>query len=48
MDAVENEVPQALNADERKALVKLLTRALRGVEHVGETDEHPALATASS
>jgi DNA-binding MarR family transcriptional regulator len=48
MDAIENEVLQALDPDERAALLKLLTRALRGVEHVGEEGEHPALATASS
>ena len=30
MDAIENEVLQALDADERDALVKLLARALRG------------------
>jgi MarR family transcriptional regulator, lower aerobic nicotinate degradation pathway regulator len=48
MDAVENEVLQALDADERAALVKLLARALRGVEHIADEGEHPALATASS
>jgi DNA-binding MarR family transcriptional regulator len=48
MDAIENEVLQALDPDERAALLKLLTRALRGVEHVGEEGEHPALAAASS
>jgi DNA-binding MarR family transcriptional regulator len=48
MDAIENEVLQALDADERAALVKLLARALRGVEHVADDAEHPALATASS
>jgi MarR family transcriptional regulator, lower aerobic nicotinate degradation pathway regulator len=48
MDAIENEVLQALDADERAALVKLLARALRGVEHDADAGEHPALATASS
>ncbi len=49
MDAIENEVLQALDADERAALVKLLSRALRGAEHgADEGAEHPALASASS
>jgi DNA-binding MarR family transcriptional regulator len=48
MDAIENEVLQALDADERAALLKLLARALRGVEHVGDQGEHPALASTSS
>jgi DNA-binding MarR family transcriptional regulator len=48
MDAIENEVLGALDADERAALLKLLARALRGVEHVAEDGEHPALATATS
>lgn len=48
MDTIENEVLQALDADERAALVKLLARALRGVEHIADEGEHPALATASS
>jgi DNA-binding MarR family transcriptional regulator len=47
MDAIENEVLQALDPDERAALLKLLTRALRGVEHVGEEGEHPALSGSS-
>ena len=47
MAAVENEVLQALDADERAALVNLLARALHRVEHADE-GEHPALATASS
>ncbi len=47
MDAIENEVLQALDPDERAALLTLLTRALRGVEHVGGEGEHPALATAT-
>ncbi len=45
MDAVENEVLQALDADERAALVNLLARALRGVEHVADD---ATLATVSS
>src|SRR5947209_18597287 len=48
IDAIENEVLQALDADERAVLVKLLARALRGVEHVSEEGAHPALATSSS
>ncbi len=48
MDAIENEVLQALDADERAALLKLLTRALQGVEHIAGEGEHPSLATASS
>jgi DNA-binding MarR family transcriptional regulator len=48
MDAIENEVLQALDADERAALLKLLARALRGVEHVADEAQDPALATASS
>ncbi len=48
MDAIENEVLQALDVDERAALLKLLARALRGVEHVGGQGEHPALASTSS
>jgi DNA-binding MarR family transcriptional regulator len=48
MDAIENEVLQALDADERAALLKLLTRALQGVEHIADEGEHPSLATASS
>ena len=47
MDAIENEVLQALNPDERAALLTLLARALRGVEHDGAEGEHPALATAT-
>jgi DNA-binding MarR family transcriptional regulator len=46
MDAIENEVLQALDADERATLVKLLARALQGAEHVAE--EPPPLATTSS
>jgi DNA-binding MarR family transcriptional regulator len=47
MDAIENEVLQALDADERAALLKLLVRALHGVEHVDEVQD-PAMASASS
>ena len=42
-----NEVLQALNPDERAALLTLLARALRGVEHDGAEGVHPALATAT-
>lgn len=45
MDAVENEVLQALDPSEREALVKLLARALQGVEHVADDADHPALTT---
>jgi DNA-binding MarR family transcriptional regulator len=48
MDAIENEVLQALDAHERATLLKLLTRALQGVEHIADEGEHPSLATASS
>ncbi|HXD66017.1 MAG TPA: MarR family winged helix-turn-helix transcriptional regulator [Solirubrobacteraceae bacterium] len=48
MDAIENEILQALDADERATLLKLLTRALQGVEHIADEGEHPSLATASS
>jgi DNA-binding MarR family transcriptional regulator len=48
MDAVENEVLQALDADEREALVNLLARALRGVEHVAADADHSGLTPVSS
>ncbi len=48
MDAVENEVLQALDADERETLVKLLARALQGVEDVADDAGHPALTAVSS
>jgi DNA-binding MarR family transcriptional regulator len=48
MDAVEDEVLQALDADERRTLVTLLARALQRVEHVADAADHPALTTASS
>ena len=48
MDAIENEVLQALDTDEREALVKLLARALHGVEHVDGDAAHPALTAISS
>ena len=47
MDAVENEVLQALDADERATLLKLLVRALHGVEHVDGSDQPVLTATAS-
>lgn len=47
LDAVENEVLQALDAEERAALLKLLVRALHGVEHVDAPND-PALTTTSS
>ena len=48
VDAIENEVLQALDADERAALLKLLARALKGVEHVADDADHPALTAVSS
>jgi DNA-binding MarR family transcriptional regulator len=48
MDAIENEVLQALDPGERQALVTLLARALRGVEHVADEAHEPTLANASS
>ena len=48
MDAIENEVLQALDTDEREALVKLLARALHGVERVDGDAGHPALTAVSS
>jgi DNA-binding MarR family transcriptional regulator len=47
MDAIENEILQALDADERAALLTLLGRALHGVEHAGDEPAPPALTTAS-
>jgi DNA-binding MarR family transcriptional regulator len=47
MDAVENEVLQALDADERATLLKLLARALHGVEHVDGSDQPVLTATSS-
>jgi DNA-binding MarR family transcriptional regulator len=48
IDAVEDEVLQALDAEERAALSRLLVRALQGAEQVADQAPHPALATASS
>jgi MarR family transcriptional regulator, lower aerobic nicotinate degradation pathway regulator len=48
MDVIENEVLQALDADQRAALVTLLSTALHGVEHDAHAANDPALATASS
>ena len=47
MDAIENQVLQALDPDERATLLALLLRALQGVEHIGDAGEHPPLAIAS-
>jgi DNA-binding MarR family transcriptional regulator len=47
MDAVENEVLEALDADERATLLKLLARALHGVEHVDGSDQPVLTATSS-
>lgn len=48
MNDIENEVLQALDPGERDALVTLLARALRGVEHVSDEAHEPTLASASS
>jgi DNA-binding MarR family transcriptional regulator len=48
MDAIEDEVLQALDPDDRATLLKLLTRALQGVEHVADDAGHPAVAGISS
>jgi DNA-binding MarR family transcriptional regulator len=48
MDAIENEVLQALDAQQRATLLNLLARALQGVEHIADEGAHPSLATASS
>ena len=47
MDAIENEVLQALDADERATLLALLLRALQGVEHIAGDAGQPALTTAA-
>jgi DNA-binding MarR family transcriptional regulator len=46
-DDVEDDVLQALNADERATLRKLLTRALRGAEQAAEDDASPTLTPAA-
>jgi DNA-binding MarR family transcriptional regulator len=43
---IEDDVLQALNADERATLWKLLTRALRGAEHAAAEAGSPALTSA--
>src|ERR1700759_4376641 len=48
MDAIEDEVLQALNAEERAVLVRLLTRALQAVEPIADEGKPPSLAPASS
>jgi len=48
IDDIENQVLGALDPDEREALVTLLARALRGVEHVADGVDDPVGATASS
>ena len=47
MEEVENQVLQALDADERATLWKLLACALHGVEDAGIEADAPALATAT-
>ncbi len=48
MNDIENEVLDALDPEERQALVKLLARALHGVEHAADGVHDPALAASSS
>jgi DNA-binding MarR family transcriptional regulator len=42
---IEGDVLQALDADERATLWKLLTRAVRGAEHAGADASSPTLTT---
>ena len=44
---IEDDVLQALNADERATLWQLLTRAVRGAEHAGTDASSPTLTTAA-
>lgn len=44
---VEDQVLQALDAEERATLTKLLTRALRGAEHAAADESSPALTSAA-
>ena len=46
-ESIEDDVLQALDADERATLWKLLARALRGAEHTGAEDDRPALTPAA-
>ena len=43
---IEDDVLQALNADERATLWQLLTRAVRGAEHAGTDASSPTLTSA--
>ena len=45
-DVIEDDVLQALDADERATLWKLLTRALRGAEHASAGAASPTLTSA--
>lgn len=45
-EAIEDDVLQALDADERATLWKLLARASRGAEHAAADADGPALASA--
>ena len=47
MEEIENQVLQALDADERATLFNLLSRALHGVEHAADEAGRPALTPAS-
>jgi DNA-binding MarR family transcriptional regulator len=47
MEEVENQVLQALDADERATLWRLLARALHGVEDAAPEADAPALTTAA-
>jgi DNA-binding MarR family transcriptional regulator len=48
MDAIEDQVLEALTPDERAALLKLLVRALHGVEQVPDDAGAPALTTVTA
>jgi DNA-binding MarR family transcriptional regulator len=47
-EAIEDDVLQALDADERATLWKLLTSAVRGAEHTAEAECSETLASTSS
>ena len=46
-ESIENEVLQALDAEERAILWRLLARALHGAEHADAEADRPALAPAA-
>jgi DNA-binding MarR family transcriptional regulator len=45
LEDIEDDVLQALNADERASLGKLLSRALRGAEHAAASSSSPPLTS---